>query len=181
MKCFSSAVFVRIVPLIALFAGGIIMLLLASQKQIFIGTLSGERPVVMQDGQNIVVLLSQERNGQSTTLPLTVEVAKSPSALEKGLSGRDRVPEQGLLFFLPERRIPTFWMKEMLFPIDMIWIDGETIVEITQDVPAPPPSVLLNDLPRYSPKVPADKVLEVQAGMSRTLNISVGDLVKISE
>ncbi len=111
---------------------------------------------------------------------IQVEVAVTNSQKEKGLGGRESLaPDRGMLFVYPNRDRYGFWMKDMRFPLDYIWIDGTTIVDLSQHVPAPktagePPIEL-------SPKVPVDKVLEVNAGVIEKLGIKIGDAVKFSD
>lgn len=96
---------------------------------------------------------------------LAVEVMTKPKEWEKGLSGRDSLEtDTGMLFQFPRDHVPIFWMKDMKFPIDMIWIKDNVIVEIIEDVPVPKDS----NLPTYSPKVPVNTVLEVPAGYAKS-------------
>lgn len=109
---------------------------------------------------------------------LTVEVARSPEQITKGLSGRQSLKDtEGMLFVLPTLDIPKFWMKDMLIPLDIIWIRDNKVVEITKNIPAPPSE----NLPIYSPSSPANYVLEINAGLSDTLGISLGDNVNLLE
>lgn len=103
-----------------------------------------------------------------------VELAKTPKEWEKGLSNRESLENvDGMLFIFPYSHIPLFWMKDTKFALDMIWINRGVIVDITKDVP-----VSTSDkLPTYSPKSPADNVLEVPSGWSDAHNIKVGDTV----
>jgi len=57
---------------------------------------------------------------------LTVEVVNTPSKTELGLSYRDEIGADGMLFELPQKQVPTFWMKGMLFDLDLVWIDCES-------------------------------------------------------
>jgi uncharacterized protein len=111
-----------------------------------------------------------------------IELANTNQLRELGLSGRDSLPENaGMLFtFTHQRQIPQFWMKDMNFPIDMIWIDNGQIVQITNDVPAPEPDTPDSDLPKYSPNQPIEYVLEVNAGFAEENDINVGDEVEFN-
>lgn len=108
---------------------------------------------------------------------LRVEVTQSPSALEKGLGGRDRIGSDGMLFILPQKSIPTFWMKDMKFPLDFIWIDDDKVIDITEGVLAPRASEIESVLPRYSPKFLTTHVLEISAGSVKKYGIQIGDTV----
>ncbi len=55
-----------------------------------------------------------------------VIVAATPETRERGLSGRARLPRHvGMWFVLPEVSRPGFWMRDMRFPIDLIWVNPE--------------------------------------------------------
>ena len=105
-----------------------------------------------------------------------VDVAVTPAQKELGLGYRDSMAQDhGMLFPYDHPEQYSFWMKGMRFPLDMIWIRDKTIIDITKNIP-----IATSDyLPTYSPHVPADKVLEVNAGTTDRLNIKVGDAIKI--
>lgn len=107
---------------------------------------------------------------------ITVEIAKTPAELERGLSGRTSLGErEGMLFYLPERKIATFWMKDMKFPIDIIWIDNNTIAYFVENAAIP----IGNGIPTYTPDKPATHVLEVNAGFIAEHNLKIGDELEI--
>ncbi len=90
-----------------------------------------------------------------------VETLDTPTAREKGLSGRASLPEgRGLLFVFESPGSWGIWMKDMNFPIDIIWAreDG-TIITIARSVsPDTYPTVF------YPTSPDALYVLEVNAG-----------------
>ncbi len=89
-------------------------------------------------------------------------VAKSVVARNRGLSGKSGLaPDEGMLFIFDAPAVYRFWMKEMRFPIDIIWLANGHIVDITTDLPVP---IAGEELPVFSPKVAVDRVLEVPAG-----------------
>lgn len=108
---------------------------------------------------------------------LTVELAQSPQELELGLSNRVMLENGfGMYFVLPTQDYSSFWMKDMRFPIDIIWIDQGTIVGIDKNCPIPKDE---NNIPTFrSPQV-VTNVLEVDAGFSNQNNIAVGDRINI--
>lgn len=111
---------------------------------------------------------------------LNVEVANTDASREQGLSDRTTMDEsQGMLFEFGQQVRPAFWMKQMNFGLDFIWIDNGQIVGITPDVPAPAQKTSDSMLPLYYPPSPVDEVLEVNAGWAEKNNISVGDDVKV--
>lgn len=65
----------------------------------------------------------------------TVKIAETPSDRARGLSGREKLnADEGMLFIFPEDGIYPFWMKDMRFAIDIIWIDASwNVVAITKN------------------------------------------------
>ncbi len=106
---------------------------------------------------------------------LQVEIVNTSASISQGLSGRDEIGSDGMLFLLPQTGMPIFWMKEMKFDLDMIWLKNNLVVDITREVPHPDPETPLKSLPVYSPKTPANMVLEVRAGQAAAWNIKIGD------
>ncbi|MFZ2200105.1 MAG: DUF192 domain-containing protein [Microgenomates group bacterium] len=109
-------------------------------------------------------------------IDLTVELAQNTKQWEKGLSDRADLGEvDGMLFIFPEYHIPLFWMKDMRFPIDMIWLSNGKVVNIT-----PNAQVETTDkLPTYSPSVPVNMILETRAGWAEENNITIGDEISL--
>jgi uncharacterized membrane protein (UPF0127 family) len=109
---------------------------------------------------------------------ILVELSQNAKQWEKGLSDRSDLGElDGMLFIFPQYHVPIFWMKDMKFPIDMIWIAGGRVVDIHQKV-----QLSTSDkLPTYSPSVPVDMVLETRAGWAEENSITLGDEITISD
>lgn len=105
-----------------------------------------------------------------------VDVAVTNAEKEKGLGYRKSLGENnGMIFPYDHYEQYTFWMKGMNFPIDIIWIRDNSIVDISKNVP-----VSTNGyLPTYAPSMPVNKILEVNAGISDKYGIKIGDLVTI--
>ena len=111
---------------------------------------------------------------------LTVEIADTPEKHEKGLAGRDSLGEsEGMLFVMTADTAPSFWMRDMKFPLDILWINNGKVAEITENVPVPSPGSSLDTLTRFVPSQPIDYVLEVNAGWTRVHNITVGTPVEL--
>lgn len=106
------------------------------------------------------------------------EVANSAHSRERGLSGRQSIGSDGLLLVFPENNYYGIWMKEMLFDIDIIWIQGGKVVDITTGVRAPVKPELTSDLQIFYPSVAIDLVLEMPAGMVSANQIQTGDVLK---
>lgn len=107
-----------------------------------------------------------------------VELADTEERREKGLSGRDSIGEnEGMLFLFPQKGGYGFWMKEMKFPIDIIWINEGRIMWIEKNVD-PQIGVPDEKLRVYAFSGDVDAVLEIKAGKSDILNLKEGDVVE---
>lgn len=109
---------------------------------------------------------------QINNTKINIEVVDSGPKREKGLSGREKLQEnQGMLFIFQDIGYHSFWMKEMNFSLDFIWIRNNKIVEITENVKPEdyqPPKTLIS-------KTEVDSVLEVNSGFCKKNNIKIGD------
>lgn len=110
---------------------------------------------------------------------LHLEIVDTYEARLHGLSDRESLDAQaGMLFLFEGPSIYPFWMKDMHFPLDIIWINGDRVVEITT---LPPPD---RDHPIPATHVPtrrADKVLEINAGKAKELGLQNGVRVILSK
>ena len=105
----------------------------------------------------------------------TMDIADTPAEQEQGLSGRPPLaPDTGMIFIFDKPDNYGFWMKDMNFPLDIIWISSDLhIIHIEKNLtPQTYPTV-------YYPNVPTQYVLEISAGQTDQNNIKIGDLVKI--
>jgi hypothetical protein len=103
-----------------------------------------------------------------------VDVADTDAKRAEGLSKRERLAEmEGMLFIYPAPGIYYFWMKDMNFDLDFVWINNGTIVDITQNVSHNNRETLC-----FS-KVAVNMILEVNAGFVKKNLIKVGSKVKI--
>lgn len=131
-------------------------------------------------------------NSQATTLPLAihsregphrldVEVAETTAQRQRGLMGREYLPETRGMLFRFESEQPAgnaFWMYRTLIPLDIAYIDGEgRIVAINTMQPCE------SEAPRECPTYPAGtayySALEVNAGYFAERGIQVGDCVSV--
>jgi len=129
---------------------------------------------------------------QSTALPektitvgsktIQAQIANTEDERIKGLSGIKALDiNKGMLFVFETKGVtPLFWMKDMLIPLDFIWIGNGKIVRIDKNIPAPAPNTPDGGLKAYSAGAPIDYVLEVNAGFSDFNKIKVGDSVNLS-
>lgn len=64
---------------------------------------------------------------------LDLETAFTPLTRTNGLSRRENIKlNTGLLFLFPNSDLYSFWNDQMKFPIDVVWLDGDTVVGINQ-------------------------------------------------
>jgi uncharacterized protein len=109
---------------------------------------------------------------------IKVELAQTVSQQSKGLGGRDYLAaDSGMLFVFPNMTTRYFWMKDMRFPIDIIWITDDKIVGIEAKVPAPIDKQ--NNLVIYSSPGEVNYVLEVNAGFCEQNNIQIGNKIDL--
>ncbi len=104
---------------------------------------------------------------------VSVEVADTIASRTQGLSGRDSLGiNSGLLFVFDEPEEVGIWMKDMKFPIDIIWIDEEgVVIDVVEGAtPESYPTV-------YTPYRDATYVLEVNSGFASTHRIRSGTRV----
>ena len=113
---------------------------------------------------------------------ISVQIADTEAKRTKGLSGVSNLDSgNGMLFIFGSKGVtPTFWMKDMLIPLDIIWINGGKIVRIDKNIPTPVSGTADINLKIYSAGQPVDYVLEVNAEFSDKNNIKVGDAVDLT-
>ena len=100
----------------------------------------------------------------------TIEIARTPAEMERGLMYRERLDaDRGMLFLYEQDRQVAFWMKNTLIPLDLIFADAAgRIVGIAER--AVPLSTQLIPSPE-----PVRAVLEVNGGTAERLHIKIGD------
>ena len=107
---------------------------------------------------------------KSATHQFTVEVAATPEQQEIGLMFRRAVPaDRGMIFPYDPPQSVSFWMKNTLIPLDIIFIRSDgTIVRVTH-------AKALDETPLPSGE-PIAAVLEIRAGRAVELGIKEGDV-----
>lgn len=159
---------IQSILLIALIAGAFIFLNPTSPQQ------TPSLPFLPQPEKQVEVSINEAK--------IKVEVADTQSKRSQGLGGRESLAsDSGMLFIFEREEKYAFWMKGLSFALDFIWINGDKVVDILQNVPPASPGQKDEDLPIYTPAVPVDKVLEVNAGTVARYNIKVGDTIIISK
>lgn len=115
---------------------------------------------------------------ESLTLGSTVvryQRSDSDALRTKGLSGTQYLADgEGMLFMYDEPTVPRFWMKDMNYAIDIVWISSDLRVVGTQKDVSP------DTFPTtFSPTVPVQYVLEVPAGFVERHGVSIGTLMSM--
>ena len=109
---------------------------------------------------------------------LSAEIPVTGELMSKGLSVKDQLREnESMLFVFEEPLRHTFWMKDMKFPIDIIWLDSNGKIVHIEEKLMPCPLVLV--CPSYAPNADSLYVLETIAGFAQRHNISLGTTIKI--
>lgn len=108
---------------------------------------------------------------------IQVEVAQTKSSRELGLSGRPSMRnDEGILFVFDTPGKYGFWMKDMNFALDIIWInESGLVVDIERNLtPESYPKTFINE-------VDASYVLEINAGLAKEFGLFLGSKVKITD
>lgn len=107
-----------------------------------------------------------------------VEIADTPAEHEKGLMYRDYLAEdRAMLFIFEKPGLLSFWMKNTLIPLDIIYIsqDKKVVSIIAKAQPCPK-----DPCPGYSSQGLAQYVLEINGGLTKKLGIEKGTEVKFN-
>lgn len=137
------------------------------------------------DNDNHLKIVSCDKNYYSSkTYPLTagdkelfVEIERSAESQTLGLSGRDFLCKKtGMLFVFSNPSIQNFWMKDMKFPIDIVWIDkNKKIIGFKENAK---PEDYPEEYPSPSPVL---YVLEIHAGAVQKWKLKIGDSINFDE
>ncbi|MBT8412611.1 MAG: DUF192 domain-containing protein [Octadecabacter sp.] len=102
-----------------------------------------------------------------------VILAETPQEQARGLMFVESMPTmQGMLFVYDRPRVVSFWMRNTLIPLDMIFIDGEGVVQNIHDMAQP------LDETSISSVAPVQYVLEINGGLADRLGLAVGDEIQ---
>ncbi len=143
------------------------------------------RPSMENNQSTVDTILAENYNTPITVgdRKLSVEIVDTDESRKLGLSNRATLLEgKGMLFDFTntDTTLPSFWMKDMNFDLDIIWINQNKIIGITTNVPAPKNKNISETLlPSYPPPSAITHVLEVPSGWSKKNNIKTGDEIKI--
>ncbi len=110
-----------------------------------------------------------------------VELAITPQERAQGLSGRsDLCDHCGMLFIFDKPGHHSFWMKDTLIPLDIIWLDEDWRVVDYLSFAQPQATRSITELPVYQPKKPAQFVLEVPGGTTKRIKgFGLGNQIEV--
>ena len=109
----------------------------------------------------------------SKTRAFTVEIARTSAEQAKGMMFRTEMADNtGMIFSFPEPKAASFWMKNTVIPLDIIFVRANGTIE----------SIAENTIPYSTDPVesgePVAAVLELRGGLTSELGIAAGDTVR---
>lgn len=128
---------------------------------------------------SLVFLSAGHRNKANVTdlhvggFTYSLNVADTPALRTKGLGDRVGMPvNQGMLFSYTNQDTRCFWMKDMHFSLDMIWLNAQHQVVYLQQNVSP------NSFPHtFCSTSPAQYVVELDAGQAASRQIHLGQML----
>ena len=129
--------------------------------------------IVVFQGEGVIENFEKENNFHLSIggAVFNIEIADTTKRRQQGLSGRESLAfDSGMLFVFEREDIHGIWMKDMQFPIDIIWLDEEfVVVDIVSNVSQ-------ESFPKiFQPHALALYVLELKAGTVERMGITTGD------
>jgi uncharacterized protein len=127
-------------------------------------------------GQKLPVSAQVTIAGQNIQL----EVARTPGEQSTGLMYRTELaPNRGMLFVFSPPRPVSFWMKNTLIPLDMVFLSNGVVKYIGENIPP----CKVDPCPGYgpAPNIDIDNVLELRSGRAAELRLKVGDRLKFRD
>ncbi len=137
-------------------------------------TINNNQPTMINSGLSVKQLTIKSGNSQHQ---MQVEIASTDQQRKIGLMNRLNLDQdRGMLFIFDKQGVLYFWMKDTLFPLDMVFIDQKGII---QDIVrnAQPCTGSDADCLKISPRKPVRYVLEINAGEADRLGLKLGDTV----
>jgi uncharacterized membrane protein (UPF0127 family) len=130
-----------------------------------------------QDNPNLTKSPTKKLMLKNTTIDLLV--AETPDENMWGLSDFPSLPpDTGMMFVFPQPGIHSFWMKDMKFSLDMIWLDSDNrVITIHENIN--PDTYLQNPPELFRPVKPASAVIEVPGGFVKEYGVRLGEVLEI--
>jgi len=110
----------------------------------------------------------------------TLELALDDESRARGLMGREQIdPDGGMLFVFPEEGRLSFWMKNCLTDIDVIFLDRDGRITRWHQMHPPAPGTPDSALKRYTSGYPAQFAIELRGGMTERLDLKRGQRIEL--
>jgi uncharacterized membrane protein (UPF0127 family) len=153
----------------------ILILLTAAAGVVLWGGVDNQSPAISADTPATTSSARDTAVAAFGTTTLQLALANTPKERHRGLSRRSRLPYDGMLFVFGKEDLHGFWMKDMQFPIDMIWLDknGKVVGVQASASPASYPQT-------FYPDQPALYVIETRTGFVQERKIDIGHTIDIS-
>ena len=105
-----------------------------------------------------------------------IEIADNDYEVQTGLMHRQTMQnDRAMLFIFPDSRMRSYYMKNTYIPLDIIYLNKERIIVSIQENTKPLDETSLPS------QFPAQYVLEINAGLSKNLNLNVGDRIEFTK
>jgi uncharacterized membrane protein (UPF0127 family) len=107
---------------------------------------------------------------------VALEVARTSEQIARGLMFRKELPpDRGMLFVYEPPQPARFWMKNVIVPLDVLFLRDGVVVDVAHSMPP-----CRGDMcPLYGPDGPVDQVIELRGGRAKELGLAVGDPVRV--
>ena len=111
---------------------------------------------------------------------LTVEQATSENQRKQGLAFRPSMAaDEGMLFVYPFAAPQNFWTHGMQFPVDVLFLKGDTVVDYEDSVP--PPAQTNGEAATETTLEDADSVLVISAGLAKEWNVGIRTKIEMGK
>lgn len=108
-----------------------------------------------------------------------LEIPKDDDAFYLGLGNRTYLPEDSVMLFIYRQEgILSFWMKDTLIPLDILFLDSSQIIVDIQTM-QPEPGVLDYKLHSYRSRVPAMYAIEMNEGLAEKFGFMIGMVAEL--
>lgn len=135
---------------------------------LFVVVVAGLAALILYKTESVPVKF--DTTGEFGGVSLKIEYATTEPARERGLGGRTNIPnDYGMLFIFPNDEKYGFWMKDMIVPIDIFWLNdkGQVVSMVQNAATSSYPNV-------FYPTASVLYVLETKAGFASDHNIATG-------
>ncbi|MHC4995099.1 MAG: DUF192 domain-containing protein [Planctomycetota bacterium] len=109
-----------------------------------------------------------------------LELALTPAQIERGLMFRETLPDDGgMLFVFPGAQVRSFWMKNCLIPIDVVFLDPAGRIVSIREMTPPEPDTPDSEQEHYSSRWPAQFAIELYGGRADKLGLKTNQIIQL--